>query len=99
MGAKPKLELTVTPLEIPARVVTAIVPEFIRLPKNGEQCPYSGLTRSFINSVILATPSNSFKPPVQSFVIRKKGARTGVRLVSYESLRQYILQHAEGAET
>jgi hypothetical protein len=69
--------------------------EFLRLPKPGSLCPICGLSRSFLNSLILPTEANGFKPPVKSFVLRKRGARTGVRLVSWESLRAYILQNED----
>jgi len=74
-------------------------PETIRLPKVGGHDPYFGLTRSFINTLILPTAENNFNPPVRSFVLRRRGAKTGVRLVDYQSLRDFILAHAEtGAE-
>ena len=47
---------------------------------------------------MLPTESNKHKPPVRSYVLRQKGAKTGVRLVSYESLRNFILAHEEGGE-
>jgi hypothetical protein len=92
--------MTTAPLEIPPRLVSAaITPETIRLPKVGEHDPHFGMTRSALNELILPTPRNGHKPPVRSFVLRQRGAKTGIRLVSYDSLRNYILQHAEtGAE-
>ena len=32
---------------------------------------------------------------MKSFVLRRRGAKTGVRLVDYESLRDFIRAHAE----
>lgn len=103
MHARPKSksnETTTEPFQVPPRFVsTAIAPETLRLPKVGGHDPYFGLTRSFINTLVLPTAENNFKPPVRSFVIRKRGAKTGVRLVDYQSLRDFILAHAEtGAE-
>jgi hypothetical protein len=75
-------------------------PEFLRLPPPRKRCPYTGLSRSYLNSLILPTDANGHKPPVRSIVIRQKGAKTGVRLVDYQDLRRFILAHAEtGAET
>lgn len=65
-------------------------PEFTRLPPSGLKCAYCGLSRSALNSLILPTPDNNFKPPVRSFVIRKRGARTGIRLIDYQSLVSFI---------
>lgn len=93
-----KVERTTAPFEVPPRVVTgAIEPETIRLPPPGEHDPYFGLTRSALNELILPTPRNGNKPPVKSFCLRQKGARTGIRLVDFASLRDYIRAHAEGA--
>lgn len=70
-----------------------IRPEFLRLPKPGTLCPHTGLTRSALNELILPTPRNDFKPPVRSFCLRQKGKRTGIRLIDYASLVQYIREH------
>jgi hypothetical protein len=87
---------TTAPITIPPRVVTATIePEFIRLPKPGLPCPFTGMGRSALNELILPTPRNDFKPPVRSFCIRQRGARTGIRLVDYKSLVGYIRAHVE----
>jgi hypothetical protein len=94
--AKQSSELTTSPLSTHPRVVMAsIEPEFIRLPKPGELCPYTGMARSALNELILPTERNQFKPPVRSFCIRQRGARTGIRLVDYKSLRGFILQNED----
>lgn len=100
MNALPKTPHGEAPnasLQIPPRVIAATLPEpeFIRLPQAGRPCAYTGLTRSFLNTLILPSPANEHRPPVKSFVIRRKGARTGVRLIDYESLRAFIHAHAE----
>jgi hypothetical protein len=71
-------------------------PEFLRLPKPGRQCPFTGMSRSALNMLILPTPQNDHKPPVRSFCMRQRGAKTGIRLIDYASLRTHILRHAEG---
>ncbi len=84
------------------RVVTATIePEFLRLPRPGLLCPHTGLSRSYLNSLVLPTEANKHKPPVRSFCLRQRGAKTGVRLVDYASLRRHILAHPEvsGAES
>jgi hypothetical protein len=70
-------------------------PEFLRLPKPGRLCPLTGLSRSALNELILASPRNDFHPPVRSFCLRQRGARTGIRLIDYASLRTYILAHVD----
>jgi hypothetical protein len=83
-------------IEVPPQVVATITPEFLRLPKPGLLCPFTGLTRSAINELILPTQRNKFNPPVRSFCLRQRGAKTGIRLVDYASLRSYILARPEG---
>jgi hypothetical protein len=92
-------EATTAPIQIPPRVVIApIEPEFLRLPKPGLLCPYTGLSRSALNELILGTPRNDFKPPVKSFCLRQRGAKTGIRLVDYASLRGHILAHEDNPQ-
>lgn len=90
-----KNETTMEPVTVPPRMVAAVQPEFIRLPKVGQQCPFTGLTRSGMNTLILPTPLNSGRPPVRSFTLRRKGSRTGVRLVDFKSLVEYVRAHPE----
>ncbi|MFT5469022.1 MAG: hypothetical protein ACI8UO_004136 [Verrucomicrobiales bacterium] len=64
-------------------------PEWIRLPKSGKRCPYTGLARAALNSLIL--------PPgavVESVVLRQKGATRGIRLIRYISLLAYLNEEA-----
>ena len=60
-------------------------PEFIRLPRPGHHCPYSGLTRSGLNALILGPD-----PPVQSVCLRKQGKLRGTRLIDYASLMGFL---------
>ena len=77
------------------RIQTPAEPEFLRLPPPGVRCPFTGLSRSALNELILPTELNGFKPPVRSFCIRRRGARTGIRLIDYASLKAYIHANAE----
>lgn len=72
-------------------------PEMIRLPAPGQRCPWTGLSRSGLNELILPTRANDGRPPVRSFVLRRRGAKTGVRLIDYGSLIHYIRRHPETA--
>jgi len=77
----------------------AIPPEFIRLPKDGTLCRYTGLSRSGMNQLILPSKLNGYNPPVNSF-IQKTNPHTirGVRLIVYESLIAYLRQQMRCAE-
>jgi len=77
---------------VPSRESDLIVPrdgkpEWIRMPKNG-RCPYTGLTRSFLYTLI--SDSNGFPTRVRSISLRKRGQTKGVRLISYDSLMSYL---------
>jgi hypothetical protein len=71
-------------------------PEFIRLPRSGQLCPWTGLTRSKLNELILPSEANSFKPAVKSVSLRPKGAVKGTRLIVYNSLVGYLRSRIEG---
>jgi hypothetical protein len=82
--------------------ITIVGPEYIRLPSPGTKDPCFGLTRSYLNLLILPLKENGFRPPVRSSVLRRPGAKTGVRLVNVASLRAYLhdqLQIAEAKST
>ena len=78
------------PGTVVAGSTTSPTPEFIRLPKSPDRCPYSGLTRSALNELILGQ-----SPPVRSVVVRKRGAVRGIRLIDYASLVRYLHQLGE----
>jgi len=65
-------------------------PEFIRLPKPGQRCPWTGLSRSGLNNLILPSVANGGRPLVVSKSLRKRGALRGTRLISYDSLMSYL---------
>ena len=65
-------------------------PEWLRLPAPGKRRPHSGLSRSTLNELSIPGPANEHRPPVKSVVLRKRGALRGIRLISYDSLMQYL---------
>jgi hypothetical protein len=67
--------------------------EFLRLPPPGQKCRVTGLTRSYLNLLVLPCLENDFKPPVRSFTLRQKGRARGVRLVDRADLVRYIMEH------
>jgi len=82
------------PLRAPKYTVP---PETFRLPPTRERDPYFGLGRSYWNSKILPNRGNNFKPEIKSYVIRKKGSRSGVRLIDFESAKAFIFSHVQNA--
>ena len=76
---------TLTPVTPPLDSRPGVVPTWIRLPKSGSLCPYTGLSRSGLNSIILGT-----NPPVKSVSLKKRYAIRGTRLIHLASLLEYI---------
>ena len=67
----------------PAAAVGEIVPLWIRLPKQGEAEPRTGLTRGVISRLCA-------EGRVKSVSLKEKGMARGVRLVSLPSLLEYL---------
>lgn len=65
-------------------------PIYIRLPKPGEHCARTGLSRSMLNELILPTKRNKHRPPVKSINLRKGENIKGTRLILWESLKSYL---------
>jgi hypothetical protein len=68
-------------------------PLYIRLPKPGQLCEVSGLSRAKLNELILPSDRNHFRPPVESKSLRKPGQTKGVRLILRGSLLAYLRTH------
>lgn len=68
-----------------------VLPIYTRLPKSGKKCQYTKLSRSCLNSLILPTAANNYKPPVRSIVLKSnRHSRRGIRLIVLESLRAHL---------
>jgi hypothetical protein len=67
------------------------LPEYIRLPRVGERCSITGMSRAILNRLILGE-----NPPVRSVSILRPGTSRGVRLVETKSLLQYLQRHLMG---
>ena len=76
----------------PTTSVESVRPEWLRLPAPGSRCRYTGLSRSTLNELTIPGPANAGCPPVKSVVLRKRGALRGIRLISYDSLMQYLAE-------
>jgi hypothetical protein len=72
-------------------------PEFLRLPKPYERCRFTGLSRPSLEELCIPSERNDFRPPVKSLLLRKRGAKRGIRLVNFDSLLDYL--HKLEAET
>jgi hypothetical protein len=70
---------------------------WIRLPAPGARCPWTGMSRTGLNSIILPSPINNFRPPVISTSLRHPGQRKATRLINLGSLLKFISDQA--AET
>ena len=75
----------------PALPSNLIRPIYIRTPRTGERCPYSGLTRSTLISLTLPHHQNGFRPPVASIAPAKTiDAKRRIRLIVWASLEAHI---------
>jgi hypothetical protein len=70
-------------------------PLYIRLPKAGQLCPLTGMTRSALNELILPSERNNYDPPVESKSLRKREGGKGTRLIVWQSLKDYLGQLAK----
>lgn len=65
-------------------------PEFIRLPSEGEYCPYTGFSRTGLYRLTVPCKANGFKPAVPAKGLRQPGNLRGIWLIPYERLIAYI---------
>jgi hypothetical protein len=63
-------------------------PEWIRLPKEGSNCVFTGLSRSYIAGLIR-------EGKIRSRTLRNRGASRGIRLISYDSIMEFIRDFRE----
>lgn len=75
-------------------MATGAEAECIRLPKDGEHDPVFGLSRPYLNTLILPSRRNGFRVVVKSYVLLRPGnTKKGVRLIDLQSLRDYVRSH------
>ena len=75
---------------VATNILAHIRPEWIRLPKEGSTCPFSGLSRSYLADLVR-------RREVPSKALRRPGAVRGVRLICYAGLMDYIRNSQGGA--
>lgn len=84
-----------TKLEVAAPVTPIVRPEFIRMPKAGSVCMWTGLSRSHLFAL-------AQEGKIRTVSLRKRGAARGVRLIRLDSVIEYIgrmeREHAEEAK-
>ena len=76
--------------ESPRTAKRTKTPRYIRLPKSGDLCPFTQLTRGKLNELILPTKERP-NPPVKSIVLPNlAGNKKGCRLILLDSLMVYL---------
>jgi hypothetical protein len=64
---------------------------YLRLPRSGQRCSFSGLSRSTLITLAVPCRENQWTPVVTSLlIVSRHGARRGVRLIDRVSLETYI---------
>jgi hypothetical protein len=63
---------------------------WIRLPRPSSRCPVSGLSRSTLAELVRPCERNAYTPPVESRLLKRKGAARGVLLINRVSLLAFI---------
>lgn len=65
-------------------------PDFIRLPKKGASCPYTGFKRGSLRTLCIPSKANGFKPAVPAKCLRQPGNLRGIWLIPYGRLIAYL---------
>lgn len=82
--------LTSDPISVPPPYAPSpMAPEFIRLPKSGTLCSFTGLSRTKMWEIVQTGK-------VKTVSLRPPGAAKGARLVHLASLLTYLHRRAEG---
>jgi hypothetical protein len=82
--------MTNAPPSTHATSTNVFVPTYIRLPKWGQRCPYTQLTRTQLDLLTRPQAFNNFRPPVLSKRLKMTGDKSGVKLIDYQSLLAHI---------
>jgi hypothetical protein len=67
-----------------------IRPEFIRLPKQRTNCPYTGFSRTGLYNLCVPCKANRHRPKVPAKCLREPGNLRGIWLIPYEDLIAFI---------
>lgn len=64
--------------------------EWLRVPRPGERCPVSSLSRSTLIELVKPCERNGNKPPVEAKHLKREGTSRGIILINRASLLAYI---------
>lgn len=81
------------PLALPTKLELEVgyqPPVYIRLPTCGVRDPYFGLTRTALDQLTRPQPFNNFRPPVKSKILKMAGAKSGIKLIDFASLKACV---------
>jgi hypothetical protein len=90
----PVVDARVNPLSSEAEVDQAIagLPPLIRLPKPGQRCPYTGLSRTGMTELISPGKRNNNQPPVSAIHRRSHArAKRGIWQIPTRNLFRHLL--------
>jgi hypothetical protein len=63
---------------------------WLRLPRPGDRCPVSSLSRSTLVELIKPCERNGGNPPVEARHLKREGTSRGIVLINRASLLAYI---------
>jgi len=69
--------------------------EYIRLPKPGERCPLTGLSRTSLVEVIDERDPESGEPFVLQYTKKRHGKQRGIRMINRASLLAHLEKRAK----
>jgi len=79
-------------IESEVELLSRGIPPFIRLPKPGQRCPHTGLSRTSLTELIAPCTRNGNQPPVSAVYKRSHArARRGVWQIPTRNLFRYLL--------
>ena len=64
-------------------ITVKVIPEWIRIPRNGERCPHFGLTKPYYHWLLRSGK-------VKSKMVRQPDKESGLRLINYASVRTFL---------
>lgn len=75
----------------PSRTSAVFDPQtWLRLPRPGDRCHVSGLSRSTLVELVRPGIRNGFRPPVEAKHLKRQGTSRGVVLINRASLLAYL---------
>jgi hypothetical protein len=88
-------DLNVVPTSAADFFVATLGLRWTKLPRAKDREPFTGLSRSVINTLILPSPENGFKARVESASFRQPGQKKATRLVRLKSLLAFVEDQAQ----